>query len=106
MKLNNGMCVVLNEENGWQATIGNLPKYLNGKPAVYKWTEGSVIGYEQESVVVEGGVTVFTNKPVESKDPEKGAPPKKVTLPEYFLPEYETPLGVDIIINHVGDCFD
>ena len=24
----------------------------------------------------------------------------------YVFDEYETPLGVEIMINHVGDCFD
>ena len=26
--------------------------------------------------------------------------------PTQVLEDYETPLGVEVIINHVGDCFD
>ena len=38
---------VLNEENGWTATINNLPKYANGQEITYTWTEGTMPeGYE------------------------------------------------------------
>ena len=36
-----------------------------------------------------------------------GGPQKKTSKPEYTLiGDYETALGMDVIINHVGDCFD
>ena len=106
MTLNNGMSVILNEENGWMASITGLPTMVNGQPAEYTWTEQEVIGYELESVETEGTVTVFTNRPWHRPDkPTQGKTPH---LPgeEIFIEEYETPLGVDVIINHVGDCFD
>ena len=106
MTLSNGMSVVLNEQNGWMASITGLPTMVNGQPAVYTWTEQEVIGYELESVVTEGSVTTFTNKPWNRPDkPTEGKTPR---LPgeDIIIEEYETPLGVDVIINHVGDCFD
>ena len=62
--------------------------------------------YELESMETEGTVTVFTNKPWHRPDkPTQGKTPR---LPgeEIYIEEYETPLGVEVIINHVGDCFD
>ena len=106
MTLSNGMSVILNEENSWMASITGLPTMVNGLPAVYTWTEQEVIGYELESVVTEGSVTTFTNKPWNRPDkPTEGKTPR---LPgeDIIIEEYETPLGVDVIINHVGDCFD
>ena len=106
MTLSNGMSVILNEENGWMASITGLPTMVNGKPAEYTWTEQEVIGYELESMETEGTVTTFTNKPWSRPDkPTEGKTPR---LPgeEIIIEEYETPLGVDVIINHVGDCFD
>ena len=35
------------------------------------------------------------------------APQKRTTEAQYTLiGDYETALGMDVIINHVGDCFD
>ena len=106
MTLSNGMSVILNEENGWMASITGLPTVVNGQPAEYTWTEQEVIGYKLESMETEGTVTTFTNKPWSRPDkPTEGKTPR---LPgeEIIIEEYETPLGVDVIINHVGDCFD
>ena len=107
MKLNNGMTVELNEKNGWMATISGLPTRVNGKPAVYTWTEASVLGYQMESNVTVGNVTTITNKPYV---PETilGKPGKTTGNPEdyYMIGDYGTALGLDTIINHVGDCFD
>jgi hypothetical protein len=107
MKLNNGMTVILSEENGWIATIADLPAKVNGKPAEYTWTEQSVMGYELESKVQEGDITTFTNKPWTRPDqPSQGRKPKTAGETLYVFDEYDTPLGVEIVINHVGDCFD
>ena len=107
MKLSNGMSVILNEANGWSATITGLPARVNGKPAVYTWTEQSVAGYELESKVTEGSTTVFTNRLWTRPDePEAGRTPKTPGDTWYVFEEYDTPLGVEVIINHVGDCFD
>ena len=105
MTLSNGMSVVLDASNNWEATIDNLPTRINGKPVTYTWKEQEVIGY-QGSVKVEGSLTIFTNTYVEPKNPTKGGDTKKVGPGLLDIEEYLTPLGVDIIINHVGDCFD
>ena len=100
------MTVVLNDQNNWTATIENLPTKVNGKPAVYTWTEQTVIGYENTSVVTEGSMTTFTNTLWERPEHEGGKKPKTPGTPVEYIDEYDTPLGVEIIINHVGDCFD
>ena len=107
MKLSNGMAVMLNEANGWTATIAGLPTKVNGKPAEYTWTEQTIIGYELESKIEEGNVTIFTNKLWTRPDaPSQGGRPKTAGDTWYVFEEYDTPLGVEVIINHVGDCFD
>ena len=107
MVLSNGTAVLLNEENGWIAVITDLPAMVNGEPAVYTWTEQSVIGYELESVVTEDNVTVFTNRPLKLPDkPDRGRKPQVPGEPFIVIENYDTPLGMDLVINHVGDCFD
>jgi len=107
MTLNNGMVVVLNEENNWSATITNLPTKINGEPFTYAWTEQSVIGYTLEKVEQVGSTMIFTNKIWERPEvPEGQKPPKTPGDTWYVFEEYETPLGVEVMINHVGDCFD
>jgi len=107
MRLSNGMRVVLNEQNGWMASVSGLPTRVNGQPAVYTWTEESVMGYQMESIVTNGNVTTVTNKPA-NPETELGGPGKKTGTPEQFvmIGDYGTALGLDTIINHVGDCFD
>jgi hypothetical protein len=107
MKLSNGQVVILNEENGWKAKITGLPLIVNGKPVSYSWTEQEVIGYELEQVTVDGTVTTFTNKLSErpTPPPDKPVPPTP-GKPTVIIDEYDTPLGIEIMINHVGDCFD
>jgi hypothetical protein len=48
-----------------------------------------------------------TNKPA-NPETELGGPGKKTGTPEQFvmIGDYGTALGLDTIINHVGDCFD
>ena len=107
MKLSNGMIVILNAKNKWTATIDDLPTVVNGQPVTYTWTEQTVLGYDLTSVVTEGNTTTFTNTVWKRPEtpPGTGKKPKTPgTLEE--LPDYETPLGVEVIINHVGDCFD
>ena len=107
MKLSNGTIVMLSDENGWTATIADLPAKVNGKPAEYTWTEQTTMGYELETVVHEGSVTTFTNKPwTRPEQPSQGKKPKTAGETLYVFDEYDTPLGVEIVINHVGDCFD
>ncbi len=105
--LNNGMTVVLNAANNWSATVSNLPTMLNGQPVSYFWTEQEVLGYEQEGKDIEGTVTTFTNGLRERPEPpaDKPTPPTRGT-PTITIDEYGTPLGVEVNINHVGDCFE
>lgn len=63
VKLSDGQSVVLNEANGWRATIDNLPKYKNGVKIDYKWTEeGLPEGYELYYTDTWGTVTTLTNR--------------------------------------------
>ena len=98
--------VLLTADNGWSATVSNLPTTVDGQPAVYTWTEQEVIGYTLTGAVEKDGVTTFTNTLWERPEtPDKGKKPKTPGEVVTFE-EYDTPLGVEIIINHVGDCFD
>ena len=106
--LSNGSSVVLSQSNGWTATIDNLPKYVNGQPAVYTWYEQEVLGYTQTGYSVNGSSTIITNSIRHQPPGEKPEDAPKKTRGEnyYVLEDYETPLGVEVTINHVGDCFD
>ena len=107
MTLSNGMSVVLNEANGWFATITGLPARINGQPAVYTWIEQEIIGYERESVSTQGSVTTFTNRLwSRPESPTQGGTPRTAGDATYIFEDYDTPLGVEVVINHVGDCFD
>lgn len=59
--LSDGQTAVLNAENNWTATIGNLPKYAAGEEIVYTWTEAAVEDYELTSTEKAGTVTTLTN---------------------------------------------
>jgi hypothetical protein len=80
---------------------------VNGKPVEYSWKEGEVIGYTLAGTTVAGSVTIFVNELH-----HQGEPPEDKKVPhrrgnQYLLIEdYGTPLGVDVAVNHVGDCFD
>ena len=107
VKLSNGMGVILNEANGWTGVIDGLPTYVNGEPAVYTWSEPEVLGYTQESVVTKGNTTEIINKIWQREEnPQNGKKPKLPGTDLTLIDEYDTPLGVEVIINHVGDCFD
>ena len=92
--LSNGTRVTLNEENGWFATVDNLPKYVNGQLAVYTWKEQEVLGYALSSIVTHNGITVLTNEYRGRKEP-----------PEEFW-NVDWQFGTEVTINHVGDCYD
>lgn len=105
--LSNGTTVVLNQENGWSATVDNLPTVVNGEAVQYTWTEQEVLGYEAVSASSNGTETVFTNR-LRQRDqlPERPDSPKKKGTNYIIISEYGTPLGVSVTINHVGDCFE
>ncbi|QTE68150.1 Cna B-type domain-containing protein [Clostridiales bacterium] len=107
MTLSNGTNVLLSEANGWQATITGLPKRMSGEEINYTWVEQEVVGYRQESKTVQGSVTTFTNTPTDVPNVPEGMKKPKLPGGEWaFFEEYQTALGVETIINHVGDCFD
>ena len=58
--LSDGQSVTLNEENGWKATVKDLPKYDKGKEVTYSWTEAKVDGYTSAQITKDG-VTTLTN---------------------------------------------
>ena len=103
--------VRLDASNGWKAMVSNLPRYdADGKEIAYTWKEQNVMGYDLTDAVEEGNATTFTNtlwtRPEEPGDGSKG---KKAQTPGptvTIFDEYMTPLGVEVVINHVGDCFD
>ena len=103
--LSNGANYTLSAANNWTVTVNDLPKYKNGDLINYTWSEQSVLGYTQTKVVTTGDVTYFTNtyNVVLPPPPTPGKPdtPKKPTIENHV-----TPLGIEVIINHVGDCFD
>ncbi len=99
--------MILTQENGWQATITGLPKYADGKEIEYSWTEQEIVGYKQKSRTTNGNVTTFTNELVGIPQPPEGYKYPKAPGGNYaFFEEYPTALGVEVYINHVGDCFD
>jgi len=80
---------------------------VDGEKVTYTWTEQSVLSYTLSNVEVKAGVTTFTNRLWERpEEPTQGKKPKNPGNPVITIDEYDTPLGVDVIINHVGDCFD
>ncbi|MBQ8136442.1 MAG: Cna B-type domain-containing protein, partial [Clostridia bacterium] len=102
--LSNGMSITLNAANGWTATISNLPTEENGKAINYTWREAEVLGYTQTGYTVSGTETTITNSLW-----SRPTPPPDIPVPgrpEMDIPEYDTPLGIGVEINHVGDTFD
>ena len=99
--------VVLSEANGWTATVNNLPTVVNGQNAQYAWKEQQVLSYSLEGVTQQGNLMIFTNKVWERpENPTAGRRPKTRGNTWYVFEDYDTPLGVSVVINHVGDCFD
>ena len=102
-----GEVYVLNEANGWALTVNNLPTKLNGEAVTYYWAEQEVRGYKADAAVVNGMVTTYTNHVIAIPVVPAGqAKPNTFGNPIYIFDEYETALGIPVLINHVGDCFD
>ncbi len=99
--------VILDESNGWTATVNHLPTVVQGQKVTYAWQEQHVLGYTLESVEQQGSGMIFTNsawtRPETPTDVKK---PKTPGQTFYVFEDYDTPLGVGVMINHVGDCFD
>ena len=62
--LSNGQEVVLNEANGWTATVTDLPKYDDHGEILYTWTERDIPGYTLVGNETEDGLTTLTNRHV------------------------------------------
>jgi hypothetical protein len=107
--LSDGQTVILSADNGWAASIDNLPVYKHGEKVTYTWSEQVVLGYTSD-VKVNGNMTVFTNTYRERPEPppDTPVPPKVPGTPTNLIEidDYQTALGVQVVINHVGDCFD
>ncbi len=58
--LSSGQQVILNDENGWTATVTGLPMNADGVPIEYTWTEEPLEGYSL-AVSVSGTITTLTN---------------------------------------------
>ena len=91
----------LSAANNWTVTTTELPAQVNGVKIAYSWSEQSVIGYtmSKEETSEDGLETTFTNRyriPTSHSTPP-GTPP---------VVEKVIPLDIQLIINHVGDCFD
>ena len=99
----------LSVNNNWTTSVTDLPKYMNGNEVKYTWSEQSVVGYTS-SITTTGTVTTFINSyrttPPPSNPPRGGTPPTTPEKPPVYIEDYETPLGIEVLINHVGDCFD
>ena len=102
--------VELNKSNNWSATVSNLPlKNAAGNDIAYTWHEKQVLSYTLKSTVVGEDVTTFTNAIWTRKVPptEEGKKPPKIPgIPTIRIDDYETPLGIGVILNHVGDCYE
>ena len=111
MALSNGTSIVatvqLTAANGWRAEVDNLPVTLAGNPVTYTWTERSVAGYTQKGQTVNGNETEFTNALWERpKLPEGEKAPKVPGQGLTEIDDYDTPLALELLINHVGDCYE
>ena len=95
---------VLNAENNWTVVANNLPTRLNGEEVTYSWKEEKVGGYTMATETA-GAVTTITNTyvPIPPAANHKG---KTGGDNWAIFDEYDTPLGGQLLINHVGDCFD
>ena len=109
MRLSNGERFNLNEGNNWSVTVNDLPTATaDGTPIQYSWTEEEVSGYVLTETKVAGETTIFINSLWEEPTPPQGKvpPTKRPGKDHIVIEEYGTPLGVEVSINHVGDCFD
>jgi len=99
--------VYLSGTNDWTITVDNLPVYENGERITYTWKEKEVLGYSLTGVSVNGTTITLTNSIHKPATPPPGQNPgPQRGNEEKDIDGYGTPLGLGIIINHVGDCFD
>lgn len=102
-----GEVYVLNEANGWFIEKTDLPTKINGEPVTYSWKEEEIVGYTLSGQSAAGAAYVFTNRAREiPKIPPDQPQPKTPGGGWVIFEEYDTALGGELLINHVGDCFD
>ena len=102
-----GEIYMLTADNGWDLTVDNLPTRLNGQAVAYSWREQEVVGYVNSGVESDGVTTIFTNHaPQIPEIPPELPQPARPGAFWFIFEEYETALGGELLINHVGDCFD
>jgi len=103
-----GQVYVLNEANGWNVMVSDLPTRINGQEVTYSWREQEVVGYVQGNTSVNGISTVFTNRLARIPEVPEDQPQPDVPRGTGWVifGEYDTALGGNVLINHVGDCFD
>ena len=99
--------IKLSEKNNWFVTV-EVPQYRqDGNEIKYEWREHEVIGYHLESKTQQDNITTFINRPFDRPIiPSDQPQPKLPGEPISIIPDYNVPLGVEVMINHVGDCFD
>ena len=99
--------VVLSEANGWFIEKTDLPTKINGEPVTYSWKEEEIVGYTLSGQSAAGAAYVFTNRAREIPDiPPDQPQPRTPGGGWVIFEEYDTALGGETLINHVGDCFD
>jgi hypothetical protein len=102
-----GKIYMLTAANDWSLTVDNLPTKLNGEDVTYSWKEEESVGYVLAGTEVSGNSVVFYNHATNVPKIPEWMPQAKVPGDMWFIfEEYETALGGEILINHVGDCFD
>ncbi len=97
--------VILNDKNNWTATVNDLPTIVNGQRVHYVWKEQQVLGYAGKGVEA-GNTWTFTNELLGTNEGTPKGRTRGPGKPVEKIEEYRTPLGVNEMINHVGDCFD
>lgn len=86
-----------------------VPIQENGAEIVYTWIERAVSGYTLTSNITKGSITIITNTIINIPVvPQNQPQPQTIHHHTHILEinEYDTALGIPILINHVGDCFD
>ena len=105
--LSNGSSYELNEGNDWNVTVDHLPAMINGEPVKYTWKETEVPGYTLAYVLSNGNFVTLVNRLWQPPKLSEGKKqPKRTGDTWIVLDDYETPLGLEIMINHVGDCYE
>ena len=102
-----GDVYILNAANGWSVLVNGLPTRINGEEVAYSWTEQEAAGYVRSSVSQDGSTTVFTNRIARIPQVPEDQPQPDLPGGGWIIFEpYDTALGGNVLINHVGDCFD